>query len=403
MKILVLNSGSSTIKYQLFDMGEPCLIASGVMEQIGESESRWTHRRHRSSDRIDETLDPRQILNHQTGLECIFGALSKSALLGDVCALAGIGHRVVHGGETFQDPVLVDDKVVHGIRDMIPLAPLHNPANLMGIEVARKLCPHVPQVAVFDTAFHQSIPPHAYRYAIPEEFYIAHRVRRYGFHGMSHQYVARRAAAYFGKQLELLTLITLHLGNGASASAIKAGKSIDTSMGMTPLEGLIMGTRSGDLDPAIHIYLARQTGMTNDEVEALFNRESGLKGICGENDMRKIHRRADSGDEQARLAVEMYCYRVKKYIGAYFAILSGIHALVFTGGIGENDALIRQRICSGLEPLGMVVDDRKNQNTSKEAFEIQAKEATVKILVVPTNEELEIARQTVAAIQAERS
>jgi acetate kinase len=402
MKILVLNSGSSTIKYQLFDMDEPSLLASGVMEKIGESESRWTHRRHRSGDCIEETRDARKILNHKTGLECIFGILSKSPLLGDACVLSGIGHRVVHGGETFKEPVLVDDKVVNAIRDMIPLAPLHNPANLMGIEIARKLCPHVPQVAVFDTAFHQSIPPHAHRYAIPEEFYVAHRVRRYGFHGTSHQYVARRAAVCLGERLESLTLITLHLGNGASASAIKAGKSIDTSMGMTPLEGLIMGTRSGDLDPAIHVYLARQTGMTNDEVEALFNRESGLKGICGENDMRKILRRADLGDERAQLAIEMYCYRVKKYIGAYLAILSGINALVFTGGIGENGTLIRQRICGGLEPLGMVVDDKKNQTTSKEAFEIQAEEATVKILVVPTHEELEIARQTVAAIQAER-
>jgi acetate kinase len=402
MKILVLNSGSSTIKYQLFDMGEPSLLASGVMEKIGESESRWTHRRHRSGGCIEETRDARKILNHKTGLECIFGVLSKSPLLGDACALSGIGHRVVHGGETFKEPVLVDDKVVNAIRDMIPLAPLHNPANLMGIEIARKLCPHVPQVAVFDTAFHQSIPPHAHRYAIPEEFYIAHRVRRYGFHGTSHQYVARRAAVCLGERLESLTLITLHLGNGASASAIKAGKSIDTSMGMTPLEGLIVGTRSGDLDPAIHVYLARQTGMTNDEVEALFNRESGLKGIFGENDMCKILRRADLGDERAQLAIEMYCYRVKKYIGAYLAILSGINALVFTGGIGENGTLIRQRICGGLEPLGMVVDDRKNQTTSKEAFEIQAEEATVKILVVPTHEELEIARQTVAAIQAER-
>jgi acetate kinase len=402
MKILVLNSGSSTIKYQLFDMGEPSLLASGVMEKVGESESRWTHRRHRSGDCIEETRDARKILNHKTGLECIFGVLSKSPLLGDACALSGIGHRVVHGGETFKEPVLVDDKVVNAIRDMIPLAPLHNPANLMGIEIARKLCPHVPQVAVFDTAFHQSIPPHAHRYAIPKEFYIAHRVRRYGFHGTSHQYVARRAAVCLGERLESLTLITLHLGNGASASAIKAGKSIDTSMGMTPLEGLIMGTRSGDLDPAIHVYLARQTGMTNDEVEALFNRESGLKGICGENDMRKILRRADLGDERAQLAIEMYCYRVKKYIAAYLAILSGINALVFTGGIGENGTLIRQRICGGLEPLGMVVDDRKNQTTSKEAFEIQAEEATVKILVVATHEELEIARQTAAAIQAER-
>jgi acetate kinase len=402
MKILVLNSGSSTIKYQLFDMDEPSLLASGVMEKIGESESRWTHRRHRSGDCIEETRDARKILNHKTGLECIFGILSKSPLLGDACALSGIGHRVVHGGETFKEPVLVDDKVVNAIRDMIPLAPLHNPANLMGIEIARKLCPHVPQVAVFDTAFHQSIPPHAHRYAIPEEFYVAHRVRRYGFHGTSHQYVARRVAVCLGERLESLTLITLHLGNGASASAIKAGKSIDTSMGMTPLEGLIMGTRSGDLDPAIHVYLARQTGMTNDEVEAVFNRESGLKGICGENDMRKILRRADLGDERAQLAIEMYCYRVKKYIGAYLAILSGINALVFTGGIGENGTLIRQRICGGLEPLGMVVDDRKNQTTSKEAFEIQAEEATVKILVVPTHEELEIARQTAAAIQAER-
>jgi len=313
--------------------------------------------------------------------------------------LSAIGHRVVHGGESFREPTLINAAVVKQIRDIIPLAPLHNPANLMGIEVALQQAPDVPQVAVFDTAFHQSIPAHAYRYALPDLFYIEQHVRRYGFHGTSHGYVAKQAAALLGKPLTSLKLITLHLGNGASAAAIAQGRSVDTSMGMTPLEGLMMGTRCGDMDPAIHFYLSRTTGLGNDEIESLLNTESGLKGICGANDMRAVHRLAEAGDAQARLALEMYCYRIKKYIGAYYAALGGLDAVVFTGGIGENDALVREQCCTGLETLGIVLDTQKNASTRSGAFALHRETSLVSLLVIPTNEELEIARQAVSCIQ----
>jgi acetate kinase len=282
---------------------------------------------------------------------------------------------------------------------MVPLAPLHNPANLTGIEVARERRPDVPQVAVFDTAFHQSMPPHAFHYAIPHELYAKHHIRRYGFHGTSHYYVAKEAASHLGKPLESVKLITLHLGNGASAAAIASGKSIDTSMGMTPLEGLIMGTRCGDIDPAIHFYLKRSTGMTDEELESMLNKESGLKGVCGENDMREAERLAEEGDERAQLAIHMFCYRIKKYIGAYIAVLGGVDAIIFTGGIGENSSLIRKLACQGLAGLGIIIDMHKNKVESKDIREVQQDGSPVKVLVIPTNEELEIARQTVECIK----
>jgi acetate kinase len=306
---------------------------------------------------------------------------------------------VVHGGEEFKEPTRINKKVIDTIRRLIPLAPLHNPANLMGIEVAMQSAPEVPQIAVFDTAFHQSIPAHAFRYAIPQNLYEAHHVRRYGFHGTSHYYVAKQAANLLHRTLQSLNLITLHLGNGASMTAVKGGRSLDTSMGMTPLEGLIMGTRSGDIDPAIIFYLERKTGMERDKVEFILNHESGLKGICGVNDMREIEKLAEAGNARARLAIEMVCYRIKKYIGAYYAVLGQLDALVFTAGIGENSPLIRARSCRGLSHLGIDVDPLKNDRRSEEAFEIQSTSSRVKILVVPTDEELEIAQQTVACIQ----
>jgi acetate kinase len=277
---------------------------------------------------------------------------------------------------------------------VIPLAPLHNPANLTGIEVARERRPDVPQVAVFDTAFHQTMPLRAFHYALPQDLYTEYHVRRYGFHGTSHLHVARKAAEHMEQSLDKLNLITLHLGNGASAAAIKSGKSVDTSMGMTPLEGLIMGTRCGDIDPAIHFYLSRVTGKTSEELEVMFNQESGLKGICGVNDMREIIRLVTSGDKQSQLALDMYSYRIKKYIGAYVAVLGAVDALVFTGGIGENAALIRKLCCEGLDNLGITIDNQKNEVCSGEISEIQEEKRSVKIIVIPTNEELEIARQT---------
>jgi acetate kinase len=305
----------------------------------------------------------------------------------------------VHGGEEFREPTLIDDAVIAAIRRKIPLAPLHNPANLLGIEVTRARRPDVPQVAVFDTAFHHSLPPHAYHYAIPYQLYETLQIRRYGFHGTSHQYVANADAAHLGKPLESLNLITLHLGNGASAAAVEKGRSVDTSMGMTPLEGLMMGTRCGDLDPAIVFFLATTGGKTLEEVEGLLNSQGGLRGICGVNDMREALESAASGDDRARLAIEMYAYRIKKYIGAYLAVLGRVDALIFTAGIGENSAEIRARSCAGLAGLGIEIDPARNGERVDGVHEIQREGSPVKILVVPTNEELEIAEETVACIQ----
>ena len=399
MKILVLNSGSSSIKYRLFDMPAGTVLASGVLEQIGETQSRLTHLTRNSKGEMQEIVKTDAVVDHQAGFQLIGTILGDSGALQDMSELAGMGHRVVHGGEEFKEPTLINETVINTLRRLIPLAPLHNPANLLGIEVALQSAPQVPQVAVFDTAFHQSIPVHAFRYAIPQELYEAHHVRRYGFHGTSHHYVAKQAARLMDRPLNSLNLITLHLRNGASAAAIKNGISIDTSMGMTPLEGLIMGTRSGDIDPAIIFYLKRKTDLARDEVEALLNRDSGLKGICGVNDMRQIEELAQTGNSRARLAIEMVCYRIQKYIGAYYAVLGRLDALIFTAGIGEKSTWIRAGSCRGLTHLGIELDPEKNKRRSKDAFEIQTADSAVKVLVIPTNEELEIAEQTVRCIQ----
>ncbi len=394
MKVLVLNSGSSSIKYQLFRDGDWSVISSGTITRIGEEQGRfrrlWTN--DSGGDEISDVSAT--VANHRQGLERIVAGLRETGSLADLSELGAVGHRVVHGGEAFHAPVLVDDDVIAAIRTMIPLAPLHNPANLDGILVARELFPNVPQVAVFDTAFHQTMPRTAYRYAVPEYLYREHGVRRYGFHGTSHHYVAKRAAAMLGKALEHCNLITLHLGNGASATAIRDGASIDTSMGMTPLEGLVMGTRCGDLDPAIHFYLCKNLGFDNETLDDLLNRQSGLQGLCGVNDMREVHRMEQQGDENAELAVGVTCHRLKKYIGAYYAELGRVDAIVFTGGIGENDAEIRSRTCAGLERLGIQIDRDVNalESTLERAISTPASE--VKLLVIPTNEELEIAQQS---------
>jgi acetate kinase len=380
LKLLVLNSGSSSIKYRLFRMESMAVLRAGVVERIGES-------------------GPSGVLDHREGFARVMADLSESGTIGDPASLFGIGHRVVHGGERFREPVRVEHGTLDAIRAMIPFAPLHNPGNLQGIEVALATCPGVPQVAVFDTAFHQTMPPRAFRYALPRDLYDDHRVRRYGFHGTSHAHVARRAAELLRKPAAALNLITFHLGNGASAAAIREGKSVDTSMGMTPLEGLIMGTRCGDLDPAVPFFLGTATGKDPAEVLALLNEESGMKGICGANDMREVHRRIAGGDPSASLAIDMYVYRVRKYIGAYTAVLGRVDALVFTGGIGENDAEVRRLACEGLHPLGIAVDDAKNGSPSPAPREIQREGMPVKVLVIPTNEELEIALQTVACIR----
>ena len=378
-KVLVLNSGSSSIKFELFGMDPLARLAEGLVERIGASDVR----------------------DHREGFERVLRAIAGSGSLRDASELFGIGHRVVHGGEAFRGAVRIDPGVVEAIRSLIPLAPLHNPANLEGIEVALRLAPRVPQVAVFDTAFHQTAPPRAFRYALPREHYTVHRVRRYGFHGTSHAYVARRAAEMAGLPAASLNLVTLHLGNGASAAAIRGGICIDTSMGMTPLEGLVMGTRCGDLDPSVPYYLSRATGRPAQEVERILNEESGLKGLCGAADMRDVRRMEADGDPDAALALEMYAYRVRKYIGAYFAALGRVDAVVFTAGVGENDAGIRARACEGLSPLGISLDEGRNRSGSREARAIHREGAPVRVFVIPTDEELEIARQTVSCLGQE--
>ena len=399
MKVVVINSGSSSVKYESFEASDFSILSSGLLERIGESESRHTHRIYGPSGTVKEIVRRGPVANHEEGFRFILSLPAESAVIKSPAELLGIGHRVVHGGDAFQEPVLINEDVLETIRELIPLAPLHNPANLLGIEAARQVFPGVPQVAVFDTAFHQSMPPHAFIYPLPYSFYALHRVRRYGFHGTSHFWVAKKAAAHLERPLTSLNLITLHLGNGASAAAIRQGVSVDTSMGMTPLEGLVMGTRCGDLDPAISFYLRRETGIAEKDLEALFNKGSGLKGICGANDMREILQMAKGGEPQAQLALELYCYRIKKYVGAYFAALGRVDAVVFTGGIGENAAPIRKQCCEGLEGLGITVDDGKNEKAYKEVLEIQRDGAPVKVLATRTKEEREIAEQTINAIE----
>lgn len=390
MKIMVLNSGSSSIKLQVFNMEKQQVIAKGLVERIGEKNGKITF-----SFQEKKYNEERKIEDHHVGLERAVKILVENGVIKGFNDFAGIGHRVVHGGEKFSKPVLINDEVVEEIESLISLAPLHNPANLDGIKVSLEKSPGTPNVAVFDTAFHQSIPDYAYLYAIPYEHYEKNGVRRYGFHGTSHHCVTKKAAEVLGKKEP--NLITLHLGNGASVCAVKEGKSVDTSMGLTPLEGLVMGTRSGDLDPAIIPFLARKTGMTLDEIDTMLNKKSGLKGICGMNDMREIAEKAQNGDRQAALALEIFCYRIKKYIGSYIAVLERVDGIVFTGGIGEHAGVAREKICSGLEGLGIELDNNKNNNLKQE--EISKEGSKVKVLVLPTNEELEIARGVVSVLE----
>ncbi len=399
MKVGVVNCGSSSIKYEVFGLPDLVMIASGLVERIGSSEGRLQQRRHNADGTFDEQIYSKRLADHREGFDFIVHMNRENRIIQDDKELFGIGHRVVHGGERFQGPTLVDDSVVAAIRSLIPLAPLHNPSNLLGIEIARARFPAIPQVAVFDTAFHQTLPPHAFTYAVPYDWYARHSVRRYGFHGTSHLYVSREAARYLGKAASETRLISLHLGNGASITAVRGGRSIDTSMGLTPLEGLVMGTRSGDIDPALHFFIMREKGMSADELEQSLNSQGGLKGICGLNDMREIEGQARSGAARALLALDIFCYRIKKYIGAYWAILGSPDALIFTGGIGENSATVRRQVCSGLEHMGILMDEGRNASVSGGIAEIQADGAPVKLLVVKTDEEREIARQTVATIE----
>ncbi|MGW7196347.1 acetate kinase [Streptomyces chryseus] len=397
-RILVLNSGSSSVKYQLLDMRDSSRLAAGLVERIGEQTSRLVHSPLTDGGEKRERTGP--IADHEAALKAVAEELSRDGLGLDSPELAAIGHRVVHGGLRFSAPTVITDEVIAEIERLVPVAPLHNPANITGIRTAQSLRPDLPQVAVFDTAFHTTMPESAARYAIDVETADAHRIRRYGFHGTSHAFVSRATAKLLGKDPSEVNVIVLHLGNGASATAVRGGACVDTSMGLTPLEGLVMGTRSGDIDPAVTFHLERVAGMSTDEIDVLLNKKSGLVGLCGDNDMREIRRRIDEGDQRALLAFEIYVHRLKKYIGAYYAVLGRVDAVVFTAGVGENAAPVRAAAIAGLEELGLVVDADLNAVRSDAARLISPEYARVAVAVVPTDEELEIARQTYALVNA---
>ncbi|MGP2440706.1 acetate kinase [Streptomyces sp. JW3] len=395
-RVLVLNSGSSSLKYQLLDMRDSSRLAVGLVERIGEQTSRLKHT-HVAADDTRERHGP--IADHEAALKAVAEELARDGLGLDSPELAAIGHRVVHGGMFFTEPTLIDDSVLTEVERLVPVAPLHNPANLTGIRTAQGLRPDLPQVAVFDTAFHTTMPESAARYAIDPKIADRHRIRRYGFHGTSHAYVSRETARLLGKDPADVNVVVLHLGNGASASAVRGGRCVDTSMGLTPLEGLVMGTRSGDLDPAVIFHLERVGGMSTDEIDTLLNKRSGLFGLCGDNDMREIRRRVDEGDEQAQLAFDIYIHRLKKYIGAYYAVLGRVDAVAFTAGVGENAAPVREAAVAGLEGLGLAVDAGLNAVRGDGPRLISPADARVKVAVVPTDEELEIATQTYALVE----
>ncbi|MEA3490551.1 MAG: acetate kinase [Campylobacterota bacterium] len=393
MKILILNSGSSSIKCQYFI--DQISVASITIESIGDAES-FSEVKY-----ADQTLTQSQtIADHHQALRLLFELLQEYMILSSIYELDAVGHRVVHGGAKFDQPTLITQEVIDTIGSLIPLAPLHNPANLDGIKAMQMMRPDLPQAAVFDTAFHQTMAKTAYLYPVPYELYTEYNIRRYGFHGSSHSFVAKRAAEMMKRDLGSLNLITLHIGNGASATAIESGESIDTSMGMTPLEGLMMGTRSGDIDPAIIPFLSENLQVDIDHIDKLLNKESGLKGICGTNDMRQIIEQVNSNDEMSRLALEMYTYRIKKYIGAYTVILGRVDAIIFTGGIGEHATKVREMVCDGLEiSIGVKIDKQRNARYEKDDKEIHHSDSKIKLFVIKTDEELEIALQTEKLIE----
>ena len=400
MIVLVLNSGSSSVKYRLLDVDEGTVLAKGLLEKIGLPDSFFTH------EAFGEIVSfPVEAENHFSALRIVTSALAhpEYGVVENLGEIDAVGHRVVHGGEKFADSALITREVMQAVEECVELAPLHNPANLMGIRACEKLMPDTPQVAVFDTAFHQTIPRHAFLYALPFEYYEKYKIRRYGFHGTSHNYVARKAAEMLGRPFEDLMLITCHLGNGASITAVKDGRSSDTSMGFTPLEGLMMGTRSGDLDPAIVLFLMEREELSIQEMNDILNKRSGCLGLSGlSNDVRDLRDAAANGHEGAKIALKVYAYRVKKLIGAYAAAMGGGDAIVFTAGIGENDPQMRADVCAGLEFLGIQIAPRKNETTAGEARDISAETAKVRVLVIPTNEELMIAGETKRVVEAAR-
>ncbi|GAB1410216.1 acetate kinase [Desulfovibrionales bacterium] len=399
MKIFVINSGSSSLKYQLLDMESQQVMTTGLVERIGDRMGRISQKNWPDSPQQASIEEDRPFADHRQAMHAVVELVTGSGgVIDSAEAIDAVGHRVVQGGETLFASTRIDDDVVAKIRANCPLSPLHNPANLVGIEVALELFATVPQVAVFDTQFHQTMPAEAFMYAIPYALYEELKIRRYGFHGTSHRYVAQQAAALLGKHADEVNLVTLHLGNGCSMAAVRQGKCIDTSMGMTPLAGVMMGTRSGDIDPAIIPFLMKEKGLDMAQIDDILNKKSGLKGICGMNDMRDIHAAAAKGDAHAALALSMFVYRIKKYIGAYYAVTGPLDALVFTAGIGENDDVVRARVCEGLAHLGIEIDPERNSGRKKTATAVHADTSRVAIFVIPTNEELAIAQETLAVL-----
>jgi len=391
VKILVINCGSSSLKYQLFNMENEEVMAKGLVERIGLPGSILTHRYGEEKKVIED-----EISDHERAIKLVLDAIvnPEYGVLSSMKEISAVGHRVVHAGEDFSGSVLLTEEVMKAIRKNSELAPLHNPPNIMGIEACQRLMPGVLQVAVFDTAFHQTMPPKAYLYGIPYEYYEKYKIRKYGFHGTSHKYVAQRAAALLGKPIEQCKIITCHLGNGASIAAVDGGKSVDTTMGFTPLEGLMMGTRSGDIDATVITFLMEKEGWTTEQVNNFVNKKSGVLGLSGvSSDFRDLETAAGQGNERAQIALDRFAYGVKKYIGAYAAVLDGVDAIVFTAGLGENSASMRESICSGLGYLGVKIDSEKNKIRGQE-MDVSAVDAKTKVLVIPTNEELMIARDT---------
>ncbi len=408
MKVLVINSGSSSVKYKVYEYGQSAeAIAKGIVERIGLAGpmiscgcclTKWERC---SRQEIFKNPDSLNVKNHSDAINTICKILMSDAcgIIHDLSEIKGIGHRVVHGGEAFTGSTIIDDAVLSGIRKCAKLAPLHNPPAILGIEACAEFFKNTPQVAVFDTAFHHTIPKNAYMYGLPQDYYKEHGVRRYGFHGTSHRYVARKAIDMLDMPAEKTKIITCHLGNGCSITAVKGGKSVDTSMGLTPLEGLMMGTRSGDLDPAIPLFLIKELGMSAQEVDEMLNKSSGFKGICGKADVRDIERLAAEGDANCALALNMFSYRVARYIGSYAMVMNGVDAIVFTGGIGEHGAAMRARILQNAGYLGLKIDPEKNEHSETD---ISASDSTVRVFVIPTDEEWIIATDTGRLVEEAR-
>ncbi|MCY9509634.1 acetate kinase [Paenibacillus larvae] len=393
MKILVINAGSSSLKYQLYNMNDQSVSAKGLVERIGMESAILTH----EPTGKEEVREVSEILEHNTAIRKVLDKLvhKEHGVIQSTNEIDAVGHRIVHGGESFSGSVIVTEEMKMEIKRLFDLAPLHNPAGMLGIQAVEVNMPDVPQVAVFDTAFHQTMEPHAYMYAIPQVLYKKHKVRRYGFHGTSHQYVSERAAKFLNKPLEELKIVTAHIGNGASCTAIMNGKSVDTSMGMTPLEGLMMGTRSGDLDPAVVPYAMGKEDLTLNEVNSMLNKHSGLLAISGiSSDLREITNAMEEGDKKAQLAFDMYTYRIRKYIGAYAAAMNGIDVLVFTAGAGENSVILREAVCENLSFLGIEFNKERNATGRGIEKSISTDESKVQVLVIPTNEEWVIASDT---------